>query len=296
VATAPGRDAVAPDTAAALAARIAADLANRHERLAVALERARRGGDPEAIHDLRVATRRLTAALRLWRELVPARERRRVRRGLTRIRRDAGTTRDLEVQVTWLVNYLRTQSPGSGSPVASWLERLDRRLARRRLGLARALGRGRVRRLSRALHRVEARVAAAPEPAPRALWHARARVAALRREATEAIRLGLAEPEDETLHRTRVALKKLRYALECLGRAGSDDPPLEIERLRAMQDALGEAHDRAVFTARIAKRVRREALRGEAATAAEFAPLVATLERERLESLEKFRSLAAAGG
>jgi CHAD domain-containing protein len=276
-----------------LAVRIAADLSRRRENLVTALDRTRSMSDAEAIHDLRVASRRISAALRLWREMVPPRDGRRALRRLRDLRRDAGGTRDLEVHVTILTHLLRARPDSGSTVVIAWLERLERRLARERRRAARALRRGRVRRLLRSLERVESAIPGTSVEASRVLWSARERISALRAGAAETIRLGLGDHQDETLHRTRIALKKLRYALESMGRIDPHEEPLEIERLRAMQDALGDAHDRAVLVARIARRRRRAVTNGDAVTAGAFTPLAVALETERRESLGRFHLLAS---
>src|SRR5207249_739177 len=65
-----------------------------------ASRRARRGGDPEAIHDVRVSARRLAAILGLWRDLLPAHGRPRAIRALRRLRRRLECARELEVSLT----------------------------------------------------------------------------------------------------------------------------------------------------------------------------------------------------
>src|SRR5438128_2020420 len=73
-----------------IADRLRASFKRRVAEFAAAARRVRAGADSEAIHDLRVAVRRLLAALKVWRVLMPARERRAATRELRRLRRRVG--------------------------------------------------------------------------------------------------------------------------------------------------------------------------------------------------------------
>src|SRR5262245_38770799 len=134
-------------------ARVEEGLARRTDELAAAARRVRSGTDPEAIHDLRVATRRLTAALRTWESLLPARAGEAACRGLRRLRRRVGEARGLEVHVA----LAEARRPGPGSrarPVVdALLERLRERLDKRR---RQAMKRVSPRRLRRLIARIEA--------------------------------------------------------------------------------------------------------------------------------------------
>jgi CHAD domain-containing protein len=85
--------------------------------------------DAEAIHDLRVAARRLTAGLRLWRPALAGRPARRALRLLRRARRRFGPLREIEVHTTELAR--RTRDLPRVPPVlvriaVAWRERYER--------------------------------------------------------------------------------------------------------------------------------------------------------------------------
>jgi CHAD domain-containing protein len=88
---------VTPDTPAVEAARVvlSARLATVRDRLAPAVGQA--DEDPEHVHQLRVATRRAGAAVRIFRELLPRRRRREAKAVLRAVRRAAGDARDWDV-------------------------------------------------------------------------------------------------------------------------------------------------------------------------------------------------------
>lgn len=72
------------------------------------------------------------------------------------------------------------------------------------------------------------------------------RVVQTRLREVNALAAGLDRRDGQSLHDFRIACKRLRYALE---RFGDLDPSFEesVERFTALQDALGEAHDRDVL-------------------------------------------------
>ena len=92
------------------------------ERVAVRL-----GEAPEDVHQLRVATRRLTAGLAVFKPVLDSRLRRRVRRAARRLRRAAGAVRDLDVQRGMLEDRLKLHADIPAAVAKSLLRKLDRR-------------------------------------------------------------------------------------------------------------------------------------------------------------------------
>lgn len=66
-------------------------------RLVFETRRAARSRDPEVIHDLRVAGRRLAESLRVFGSLLPRRETRRIRRRLKELRQVSSQLRDRDI-------------------------------------------------------------------------------------------------------------------------------------------------------------------------------------------------------
>ncbi|MGH7628492.1 MAG: CHAD domain-containing protein, partial [Gemmatimonadales bacterium] len=127
-------DRPAAEAARLLALRLLDDAAAARLRLG-------RPDDPEALHDFRVAIRRLRSCLRAWRAVLDEGVSPRVVKRLRRLARATGASRDLEVHLAWVVGqapHLREyQRPG-----LAWLEgRLRRRQRRAGERLARALER-----------------------------------------------------------------------------------------------------------------------------------------------------------
>jgi CHAD domain-containing protein len=288
-----------------LAGRVAADLAHRRRTLARAIARVREGHDAEAVHDLRVACRRLIAAMRLWRDLVPTRPR--PLRALRRLRREAGEARDLEVHVALLRHVLEAFPAGDRVRWTGLVESLERQTARRLARIAVEVSRPRTRRLMADLVRLTAEtpppvagipgdgngatslpiIATATIDATLARANRRAAKAAMR--GRRALAIALARPENESLHSARIAVKKWRYALEGLnavGAAGSAG----IARLREFQQVLGDIQDRVTLS----RRLRRAQRRGSDEAAIAMHPVLEQIHRERGERIERFRAMGAA--
>lgn len=213
----------------------------------------RRRADPEHLHRMRVASRRLRAAARLFAPCWPRAWRPRWRRELRRLTRALGAARDLDVQLIWLSARL-AGLPGD-SPERPGLARL-------RLRLEQARERGQ-RRVVRALTRFETRTAPAlaaflarrhgfgPVPAPTADARAAAR-AALAPLLAELLAHAphLTDPAAAAEHHAlRIAAKRLRYALEIF--APLDPEPLgaALRAARRLQSKLGDLHDCDVWIA-----------------------------------------------
>ncbi len=289
------------------ARRIADDLAQRAATLAAATRRLRRREHAEAVHDVRVAARRLAAALALWRALLRRRARRRTLRGLRRLGRRLGPVREREVVLALL--EARATRPGEETRevVERLAARLRRRIARARTGVARACRPAAIERLvrgvTRAAGRLETRVGAQPD------WRARAeqRVETLGVRARDALAEGLASREDAALHQARIAVKRWRYAGECV-EAVAGAPATRLVPLRELQETLGAVHDLATLRDRLVRAAARSARRrrgfgapasGGTAPISSHDPVAAlsalaqAIEEDRARALERLRVQAA---
>ncbi len=78
------------------------------------------GGDPEALHDFRVAVRRLRSLLRAFREEAGEPLGKRLRRQLATLADDTNPGRDAEVAVTWVASSAtRRARPRSAASTGS---------------------------------------------------------------------------------------------------------------------------------------------------------------------------------
>jgi CHAD domain-containing protein len=95
--------------------------------------------------------------------------------------------------------------------------------------------------------------------------------------------------DDAPLHGARIAVKRLRYAIETLAPAGE---AALARRARDLQHALGDVHDAALLRDRIGRRVRRLREHGAEAGAAALGPLIELVEASRREALAAAREQA----
>jgi CHAD domain-containing protein/CYTH domain-containing protein len=202
--------------------------------------------DDEALHDFRVAIRRLRSTIRAFRRELDESVGGKSRRRLRRLAQATNGGRDAEVQIEW-VESQRPSLYSRHRPGAAWFRD---RLRRQKLKAEERL-RAEVTRdfdaVSATLHRelpcydLAHRVGDGAPP-PR---YADALAARLRTEAAE-LSLRLAEvtgpAASEAAHEARIAAKRLRYLLEPVASAiaGAKDV---VRRLKGLQDALGELHD-----------------------------------------------------
>ena len=203
--------------------------------------------DPEDLHKMRVATRRMRAA---WRVFGDGFRRGRVRRsvgGLRTLAADLGSVRDLDV----LIDALETHAAGLFAAERAALRPLEDAWRVERDRARTAL----LRYLDSAAYRkfVEEQLAfvedvgrdvipAGPtdprrvrDTAPSRLWTAY--------EGVRAYDAVLRWADLATVHQLRIAGKRLRYAVEFFREPLGPDAALLIERVTALQDHLGMLHD-----------------------------------------------------
>ena len=268
-----------------------ADLRELRRRLRRAVRRTRQRTDAEAIHDARVTLRRLEAALDLWGGAIPARPAQRAHRVLRRLRRALGPAREAQVNLALLHERAGRLPEPSRVAAAFLLERFRRRSLRRERDAAELCRRRTTDRILRRLRRVLLASQASPSPAPGWLEGARLRASGRLAEAREALRGALDAPDDETLHRARIAVKRSRYLLERLAAAGGGPEVHALAGLRTYQELLGSIHDLAVAHERLLRDVRRLAAVDPAA-ASTVDPIAEMLEVERDAALRSLRTLA----
>jgi CHAD domain-containing protein len=215
-------------------------------RLADAEEAVARLGDPadaEALHDFRVAVRRLRTTLRLLEPALQGAVSGKQRRRLAKVARRTGPAREAEVFLSWL----EAARGRLGAPYRGALDWLLDRVERRRADAARRVheeARPRFLRLApRLTRRLSARPSAEAEPTSLSALLA----AALRTQAL-ALREALGEvigAEDaDGLHQARIEGKRLRYLLEPLRRLPGAPGAEAVTALKELQELLGTWHDR----------------------------------------------------
>jgi len=227
------------------------------ERAIAARQALARGDDPEALHDLRVALRRLRSHLRAWQaELEPAAGRK-SRRRLARLAATTNPARDAEVGADWLGELAGADAPVAERRAAA---ALAARLAARREEAAGAFASGALDGFEELAGRLRDRLATwrtevrldREETAERS-WRQAVRAAIDRHAAAlrEALAAAGELADEERLHRARIEAKRLRYLVEPLRDLLAEARPV-LARLRELQDQLGGGRDLAVLATELA--------------------------------------------
>jgi len=211
--------------------------------------------DPEFLHDLRVAVRRTRSVLAQGNKVLPAAMRDEYREGFAWLATATGPARDLDVYMIEWDGYV---APLEADAVAALRPVLDH------LAEQRSLEHGRV---SRALRSARYRSLVAGWRA----WLEPHDVVDAGKDASRRIgpvaadRIGRAQSQllsrgrsigpdtpAAELHELRKDAKKLRYLLECFGGLYAPGPrKVFVQRLKALQDNLGEHQDTEVHVAQL---------------------------------------------
>lgn len=202
--------------------------------------------DTEALHDFRVALRRLRSTLRSYRSLLEPSLPKKLRNRLRSLAQATGPGRDTEVQIEWL--RPRGQHLGAHHRAGlTWLlARLEGRLEAAYAHVHEqleeefpSLEQGLRKRLS--VYRTEIRL----DPGARRPTFAEATAEILLAQAVE-LETHLARIEDEEdeteAHEARISAKRLRYLLEPLTGELPAAAPV-VKRIKGLQEVLGDLHD-----------------------------------------------------
>jgi inorganic triphosphatase YgiF len=198
--------------------------------------------DPEYIHQMRVATRRLRAAMRLFDPALPARQTDLLHEPLRDLIRQLGRARDLDVLLTEIANPVLAALPDEPRLQALASDITNRRYAAREQAVAMLAAPEYGSTLLTALESLHASPPAAATAIP-LIGFAAARLRRLRKRLR---RLAASTHTDDpaSLHALRIATKRLRYALEFFApliTAGTWHDALS--RLATVQDILGQLND-----------------------------------------------------
>jgi CHAD domain-containing protein len=260
---------------------------NRHSHLDALLDKrlraltrnlpSAREGDVNAVHRTRVASRRVREALPLLDGRLPSAKLDKVRRRTRRITRALGKVRELDVALELLGEI---QPTGAAEQLA--VDRIHEHLVREREGMRETM-------LQR-LHELKPdklgrKIAdqlqdeAVPDAGRRWQSALSTRVSVRARRLIKAMNhAGLIYLPDR-LHAVRVAVKKLRYALELGDESGVAPAAASLKLLKGTQDLLGQLHDVEILMS-YTRTVRAEVGAEQIALATALDTVVARLERD----------------
>jgi len=210
-------------------------------------------GEIAAVHKARVASRRVREALPIVLTQASPKQVRRIRRSVQRITRALGPLRELDVTLGLIAAEADARPDAAAALDIVRQQVLDER-QRREAHLI-----DRLQAID--IEKLAYRVTAALEPDPHDVQDenpavvARAvlavRVARRARELNGAIAAAGSLYAPEPLHDVRIAVKKLRYALELAADLRLLASNGSVARLKALQSTLGELHDLQIVSKRI---------------------------------------------
>jgi CHAD domain-containing protein/CYTH domain-containing protein len=210
--------------------------------------------DADALHDYRVAVRRLRSCLRAYAKPLRSSLTEKTLRRLRRLAHGTNRSRDLDVHLAWLGDQGHKVGESERLGVTWLFERLtaDRdRAWEDMLDLDESHFPRIHARLVRRLSRFRATIDLEEGPRRRST----AAVAARRVRAAsgllkERLRRVQGYSSVDAIHRARIAAKHLRYLLEPFAPAVSEGEAT-VDRLKALQDGFGDVHDAHVFGAEL---------------------------------------------
>jgi CHAD domain-containing protein len=206
-------------------------------------------GDPEALHQMRIALTRLRTALSFFSPMVADSQRERVRRELKWVHAHLGAVRDLDVAIERLKTITK-QQPQTASNDLCW----DEQRAASHRQLARALRSARYRRLIESTYRwiengpwsVERETQAGKLRAAAIEAYGSDKLARWQKKLLEKSRK-LLEMSPEKRHRLRLLNKKLNYSIgffeDLLPDKRFSKQKASLKYLRKAQRSLGRLND-----------------------------------------------------
>jgi len=219
-------------------------LARHHlDAAAAAASRLSDRGDAEALHDFRVAVRRLRVTLRAYPTL-RAGVSKKYRRRLRKLVRDTNAVRDAEAQIAWFLDHSAQFTPSQRAALGPLRSRLRARRRRARIHTHLRLQ----RRFARLERKVRYALADLPAdsgaPFPRFRTIAAATLVRYAMDLRKRLESGTITSAPD-LHATRIAAKRLRYLLEPVEKDLAQGMRL-LDRLKQLQNlfgALADAHE-----------------------------------------------------
>jgi CHAD domain-containing protein len=214
-----------------------------------ACARLRNPDDAEALHDFRVALRRLRSLARSYKPFITDCLPKKLRRRIKDLASGTGLARDTEVQLQWLYAQ-RGQARSHERPGYQWIiRRLEARLEEEYREIREQLP-GRFERLR---ERLVTRLGLPYDDSSPPMGEV---TADLMLEAGDELRAYLdwvhGQADEDEIHQARITAKRLRYLLEPLV------PELEggkalVKELKALQEILGEIHDTQVMASELSQ-------------------------------------------
>jgi CHAD domain-containing protein len=279
-----------PELARIAAARlIALQVRALRDKLPIAVA----GRDPEGVHKMRVATRRLRALCSFFASLARTALRQRVEGDLKGLTKALGKVRELDVTLITLRGLALRNTGTTSLALEGVLARLLRRQRRARAAMLRTFGNIDLDQLERRLGRLmetPPQTAALGPPLQELVseWIAELMDLTRRSITNEVEAQPTREAELASLHQKRIAAKKLRYALEIASELPATRVGPLVKELKHLQEVLGRLHDEDVLVSWLRLQEERERRRERPLMATEIHGLV----QRRLRILSRHQRAA----
>ena len=227
--------------------------------------------DGEAVHDLRVALRRLRSTLCAYRAFLDADSTGDALLRVGRIASQIGATRDAQVALDWLRAEREEMRPARSAVMTPLVESLEAQVRAQHAcqsdGVATDFARIE-RELRVSLETYRARVSPAGDLRPPSLAAVASNALQTTAAELESALARVTGPDDVAAeHEARIVAKRLRYLLEPVRRLTRDGPAL-LEDLKLLQDLIGNRHDRDVLGAILRAALEQAAIANAGALAA----------------------------
>jgi CHAD domain-containing protein len=247
----------------------------------------RKGRSTKAVHDMRVASRRLRAALALFEPCLPARSDR-WRKGVRKVTRALGQARDLDVQMETVSSIRRRGRARWAADLKPLLEHLRSQRSSAQKKVTKAIRRMAAAGILEEIERSLADLAAKP-PLPPPDWVKAYEIAAdaitdlLGALEADALDLPRADAVEQH-HAMRISAKHLRYSLEVFAPLYGKAIDAMIRDTRTMQTLLGDLHDCDVWVATLPDFLRQRLCRmdGQSRAAARLTAAVEAFRQDRI--------------
>jgi CHAD domain-containing protein len=233
-------------------------LLTRFEELYSFHEAALDWNDPEGVHSMRVASRRLRSAIRDFTPYLRKRALAPVLKELKDIADALGEVRDEDVAIMALEKMV-SHAPAEFSPALKQFIDAKREVRdRSREELKATLEQTQLKQLEMDfIASVDAATAIRDQSKPQITFQEMSRVVILGRlKELEKLSTGLFQPSEiETLHDMRIAAKRLRYAVELFQQCWRRSIAGYAKRTARIQTALGDVHDCDVWMESVGKEI-----------------------------------------
>lgn len=209
----------------------------------------RQGNDIEALHDMRVATRRMRAAFQVFGSGFRSKALKPLLSGLRATARVLGQVRDLDVFIDKLQQYQQILPENEQTGLQLLLEIWSAKREQARREMLAYLDSKKYRRFKKEFLKfvttpgLGVKPISDDKPVPYQLRYLVPGLIYDRYEAVHAYETKLEKATPEMLHQLRITFKQFRYALEFFAEILGEEGERVIETVKVLQDHLGELND-----------------------------------------------------